>query len=201
MRIFHRIFYSSTTSRRWPRLRTNPPQRWISGVGCGRRSRGARKGDGHSLRCDRERSEHAGRRRPRAPSCGPHSGLDMPFVFLTGSPNLDSAIEAIELRAFRYLLKPVRSVELLDVMNKAVRWHQLARVRKEAAKISRRRRARNVRISRARSPLRPTGCGWRCSPSFAGIAAPCLRTKRCSARRSRGCAIPRSSSTPRKSWA
>lgn len=62
------------------------------------------------------------------------SGLDMPFVFLTGSPNLDSAIEAIELRAFRYLVKPVRRVELLDVMNKAVRWHQLARVRKEAAK-------------------------------------------------------------------
>ena len=62
------------------------------------------------------------------------SGLDMPFVFLTGSPNLDSAIEAIELRAFRYLVKPVRGVELLDVMNKAVRWHQLARVRKEAAK-------------------------------------------------------------------
>src|SRR4029078_3641875 len=41
---------------------------------------------------------------------------------------------AIELRAFRYLVKPVRSVELLDVMNKAVRWHQLARVRKEAAR-------------------------------------------------------------------
>ena len=54
--------------------------------------------------------------------------VDMPFVFLTGSPNLDSAIEAIELRAFRYLVKPVRSVELLDVMNKAVRWHQLAGV-------------------------------------------------------------------------
>ncbi len=62
------------------------------------------------------------------------SGLDMPFVFLTGSPNLDSAIEAIEFRAFRYLVKPVRGAELIDVMNKAVRWHQLARVRKEAAR-------------------------------------------------------------------
>ncbi len=63
-----------------------------------------------------------------------NSGLDMPFVFLTGSPDLDSAIEAIEFRAFRYLVKPVRSVELIDVMTKAVRWHQLARVRKQAAK-------------------------------------------------------------------
>jgi len=62
------------------------------------------------------------------------SGLDTPFVFLTGSPDLDSAIEAVEFRAFRYLVKPVQSGELLDVMRKAVRWHQLARVRKEAAR-------------------------------------------------------------------
>jgi EAL domain-containing protein (putative c-di-GMP-specific phosphodiesterase class I) len=62
------------------------------------------------------------------------AGLDVPFVFLTGSPHLESAIEAIEFRAFRYLVKPVRSAQLLDVMRKAVRWHQLARVRKEAAR-------------------------------------------------------------------
>ena len=62
------------------------------------------------------------------------SGLDVPFVFLTGSPELNSAIEAVEFGAFRYLVKPVMSVQLLDVMRKAVRWHQLARVRKEAAR-------------------------------------------------------------------
>jgi len=62
------------------------------------------------------------------------SGLDVPFVFLTGSPDLDSAIEAIEFRAFRYLIKPVQSAQLLDVMRKAVRWYQLARVRREAAR-------------------------------------------------------------------
>jgi EAL domain-containing protein (putative c-di-GMP-specific phosphodiesterase class I) len=62
------------------------------------------------------------------------SGLDVPFVFLTGSPELNSAIEAVEFGAFRYLVKPVMSAELLDVMRKAVRWHQLARVRKEAAR-------------------------------------------------------------------
>jgi EAL domain-containing protein (putative c-di-GMP-specific phosphodiesterase class I) len=62
------------------------------------------------------------------------SGLDVPFVFLTGSPDLDSAIEAIEFRAFRYLIKPVQSTQLLDVMRKAVRWYQLARVRREAAR-------------------------------------------------------------------
>jgi EAL domain-containing protein (putative c-di-GMP-specific phosphodiesterase class I) len=61
-------------------------------------------------------------------------GLDVPFVFLTGSPDLESAIEAVEFGAFRYLVKPVQTVQLLDVMTKAVKWHQLARVRREAAR-------------------------------------------------------------------
>src|SRR4029077_12945255 len=42
------------------------------------------------------------------------SALDIPFVFLTGSPQLESAIEAVEFAAFRYLVKPVRSLQLLD---------------------------------------------------------------------------------------
>jgi EAL domain-containing protein (putative c-di-GMP-specific phosphodiesterase class I)/CheY-like chemotaxis protein len=61
------------------------------------------------------------------------SDLDVPFVFLTGSPNLESAIEAIEYGAFRYLVKPVATDELIAVVNRAVRWHQLAVVRREAA--------------------------------------------------------------------
>lgn len=61
------------------------------------------------------------------------SDLDVPFVFLTGSPDLQSAIEAIEYGAFRYLLKPVPMDELLDVVNRAVGWHRLARIRRAAA--------------------------------------------------------------------
>jgi EAL domain-containing protein (putative c-di-GMP-specific phosphodiesterase class I)/CheY-like chemotaxis protein len=59
--------------------------------------------------------------------------LDVPFVFLTGSPDQQSAIEAIEYGAFRYLIKPATSAELLDVVTKAARWHRLALVRREAA--------------------------------------------------------------------
>jgi EAL domain-containing protein (putative c-di-GMP-specific phosphodiesterase class I)/CheY-like chemotaxis protein len=59
--------------------------------------------------------------------------LDLPFVFLTGSPDLQSAIDAVEYGAFRYLVKPVRPEELLDVVTHAVRWHRLAVVRREAA--------------------------------------------------------------------
>src|SRR5436190_22388961 len=39
--------------------------------------------------------------------------LDVPFIFLTGSPDLESAIEAIKYGAFRYLIKPVPLDELL----------------------------------------------------------------------------------------
>jgi len=59
--------------------------------------------------------------------------LDVPFIFLTGSPNLQSAIEAIEYGAFRYLLKPVALQDLLDVVGRAVGWHRLAILRREAA--------------------------------------------------------------------
>jgi EAL domain-containing protein (putative c-di-GMP-specific phosphodiesterase class I)/ActR/RegA family two-component response regulator len=59
--------------------------------------------------------------------------LDVPFIFFTGSPNLQSAIEAVEYGAFRYLLKPVPLQELLDVVNCATSWHRLAVLRREAA--------------------------------------------------------------------
>src|SRR6187401_470396 len=60
--------------------------------------------------------------------------LDVPFVFLTGSPNVESAIDAIEYGAFRYLLKPTTADELVAVVRSAVSWHELALVRREAAR-------------------------------------------------------------------
>ena len=61
------------------------------------------------------------------------SDLDIPFVFLTGSPDLQSAIDAIEYGAFSYLVKPVPMDELVEVVNRAVRWHRFAVARREAA--------------------------------------------------------------------
>jgi EAL domain-containing protein (putative c-di-GMP-specific phosphodiesterase class I)/CheY-like chemotaxis protein len=60
--------------------------------------------------------------------------LDVPMIFLTGSPALESAVRAIEYGAFRYLTKPVATAELVDVVGRAVRLHRLARVRREAAR-------------------------------------------------------------------
>src|SRR5215467_1339009 len=61
--------------------------------------------------------------------------LDVPMIFMTGSPALESAVQAIEYGAFRYLLKPVAPAALLDVVERGVRVHRLARVRREAAMV------------------------------------------------------------------
>ena len=55
--------------------------------------------------------------------------LDVPMIFMTGSPALESALQAIEYGAFRYLLKPVAPDAMLEVVGRAVRVHRLARVR------------------------------------------------------------------------
>jgi EAL domain-containing protein (putative c-di-GMP-specific phosphodiesterase class I)/CheY-like chemotaxis protein len=59
--------------------------------------------------------------------------LDLPVILLTGSPDLESAVEALEHGAFRYLLKPATRDGLLEVVGRAVQWHRLALVRREAA--------------------------------------------------------------------
>jgi len=59
--------------------------------------------------------------------------LDVPMIFMTGSPALETALEAIEYGAFRYLLKPVPLDKMLEVVHRAVAMHKLALVRREAA--------------------------------------------------------------------
>jgi EAL domain-containing protein (putative c-di-GMP-specific phosphodiesterase class I) len=59
--------------------------------------------------------------------------LDVPVIFLTGSPTLETAMQAMEYGAFRYLTKPVDSKELEEVVARAAWTHALARVRREAA--------------------------------------------------------------------
>jgi EAL domain-containing protein (putative c-di-GMP-specific phosphodiesterase class I)/CheY-like chemotaxis protein len=58
--------------------------------------------------------------------------LDVPVVFLTGSPTLETALEAMENGAFRYLTKPVDAEELRKVVHRAAQTHQLALARREA---------------------------------------------------------------------
>ncbi|HXT95178.1 MAG TPA: EAL domain-containing protein [Polyangia bacterium] len=61
--------------------------------------------------------------------------LDVPMIFMTGSPALESAMAAIEYGAFRYLVKPVASDALIDAVARAVMVHKLARIRREAVAV------------------------------------------------------------------
>src|SRR3569623_2918648 len=58
--------------------------------------------------------------------------LDLPVVLMTGGPDVKDAIKAMEYGAFRYLAKPVPLPELTDVVARAARLPQMARVRREA---------------------------------------------------------------------
>jgi len=63
--------------------------------------------------------------------------LDVPVVLMTGGPNLESAVQALEYGALRYLIKPVEPQLLEDVIGRAIRLHQMARIRREALEVYR----------------------------------------------------------------
>ncbi len=62
--------------------------------------------------------------------------LDIPVVLLTGRPSLETAIEAVEGGALRYLRKPARSADIVETMDEAVRLSRLARWRRDALAVT-----------------------------------------------------------------
>jgi EAL domain-containing protein (putative c-di-GMP-specific phosphodiesterase class I) len=63
--------------------------------------------------------------------------LDVPFVIMTGGPAIDSAVRAMEYGALRYLIKPVEPADLEVVVTRAVRLHQMAKIKREALEMFR----------------------------------------------------------------
>jgi EAL domain-containing protein (putative c-di-GMP-specific phosphodiesterase class I) len=63
------------------------------------------------------------------------SDLDLPVVLVTGRPDLETAIQAVEYGAFRYLVKPVPAQILRETVQNGALWHQLARVKREALQL------------------------------------------------------------------
>jgi len=61
--------------------------------------------------------------------------LDVPVILLTGAPTLETAIEAVSLGAMRYLTKPVNNADLVNVVHRACTLHNIAKVRRDAAKL------------------------------------------------------------------
>lgn len=60
---------------------------------------------------------------------------DVPVILVTGTPCVDSSIRAIEDGVFRYLLKPVPNEALLEVVSRAARYHELARLKRRALEL------------------------------------------------------------------
>jgi EAL domain-containing protein (putative c-di-GMP-specific phosphodiesterase class I) len=59
--------------------------------------------------------------------------LHAQVVLITGSPSAESAIEAINSGAFRYLTKPIKNDQLKDAVARAVKLSRMGRVEREAA--------------------------------------------------------------------
>ena len=60
--------------------------------------------------------------------------LDVPVVIMTGKPSLETAIEAVELGALQYLVKPVPTDVLERTLVRAGKLHRIARLKREALK-------------------------------------------------------------------
>jgi EAL domain-containing protein (putative c-di-GMP-specific phosphodiesterase class I)/CheY-like chemotaxis protein len=61
--------------------------------------------------------------------------LDVPVVFMTASPDLQTAIQAVEHGAFRYLLKPFDGRELVALAARAGRLHRMVLLSRQATEV------------------------------------------------------------------
>ena len=57
--------------------------------------------------------------------------LDLPVVLVTGNPQVESAVQALEQGALRYLLKPVAADTLTAAVAGAARLHRVARLKRQ----------------------------------------------------------------------
>ncbi len=58
---------------------------------------------------------------------------DIPVILMTGGPELETALRALELGALKYLVKPIEAHDLLEAVDKAVQLRHVAKVQREAA--------------------------------------------------------------------
>jgi EAL domain-containing protein (putative c-di-GMP-specific phosphodiesterase class I) len=61
--------------------------------------------------------------------------LDVPVILMTGSPTLETAIEAVSLGAHQYLVKPVDFADLLKVAERASTMHRLAKAKRDVIRL------------------------------------------------------------------
>lgn len=62
--------------------------------------------------------------------------LDIPVVLMTGSPDITSAVDAVEYGATRYMVKPVDREAMAAVVRRAIHLHRLADFKRQALGIA-----------------------------------------------------------------
>jgi EAL domain-containing protein (putative c-di-GMP-specific phosphodiesterase class I) len=60
---------------------------------------------------------------------------EAPVILITGAPAVETAMEALEHGAYKYLVKPVAADRLEEVVHKAVQMRRMARIRREAMEV------------------------------------------------------------------
>src|SRR5258706_10055473 len=60
---------------------------------------------------------------------------DLPVVLVTGLPALESATDAVEYGAFKYIVKPFETEVLTNAVERARKLYRLARMKREALKL------------------------------------------------------------------
>lgn len=78
---------------------------------------------------------------------------DVPVIFLTGSPRIEDAMQAVEHGAFRFLTKPITREALTAVVTEAWKWRQLTRAA-ASSPVTLRRGELEERFERAVASLR-----------------------------------------------
>jgi EAL domain-containing protein (putative c-di-GMP-specific phosphodiesterase class I) len=58
--------------------------------------------------------------------------LDVPVILVTGQPQLETAMQAVGLGAYKYLSKPVPMAALLEAVRDALQLHRMAKLKREA---------------------------------------------------------------------
>ncbi|HEY2030868.1 MAG TPA: EAL domain-containing protein [Myxococcales bacterium] len=58
--------------------------------------------------------------------------MDVPVIIVTASPALETALQAIDEGALKYLVKPVRAEELLSTIERAVALGRMSRLKRQA---------------------------------------------------------------------
>jgi DNA-binding response OmpR family regulator len=58
--------------------------------------------------------------------------IDVPIIVITGAPTMETAIQALDRGALRYLTKPAGADDLLKAVRDAVRLHRIATAKRQA---------------------------------------------------------------------